>query len=68
MLRSIFLTRDQLYHEFIVRLLTSDELASEWNRIKDAEAGLSTNGEAVLLLVKANVADFLRFASLLGCH
>ena len=44
-------------------VLTSDELAAEGYRIKDTEPGLSSNSEAVLLLIESNVADFLRFAS-----
>ena len=41
------------------RLLTSDELASERNGIIDAEAALRPHGKTILLLIKANVADFI---------
>ena len=43
--------------------LTSDELASEGYCVEDAEAGLGSHSEAVLLLVKADVADLLLVAS-----
>ena len=41
------------------RLLTSDELASERNGVIDAEAALRPHRKAILLLIKANVADFI---------
>ena len=41
------------------RLLTSDELASERNGVIDAEAALRPHGKTILLLIKANVADFI---------
>ena len=39
--------------------LTSHKLASERNCIVNAEASLSAHGKAILLLVKANVANFV---------
>jgi len=38
----------------------SDELASEGDRIVNAEATLGAYGEAILLLVKPNVANLIR--------
>ena len=40
-------------------LLTSDELASERNGVIDAETALRAHSKTILLLIKANVADFI---------
>ena len=65
-----FLAREmtQFFDQVILEWLTSDKLATEWYRIKNAEACLSANCEAVLLLIESNVADLLRFASFHLCH
>ena len=51
----------------IVRL-TSDELATEGNRVVNSEASLSTHCKAVLLLIKADVANLLRATWFRHCH
>jgi len=43
-----------------LKVLTSDELPSEWDRIVYSEAALRANSKAVLFLIKANMADFIR--------
>ena len=49
-------------------LLTSDELSSERNSIVDAEAALRPHGKTILLLIKANVADFICASWCSSCH
>ena len=49
-------------------MLTSDELASERNGVIDAEAALRSHRKAILLLIKANVADFICASRCSSCH
>ena len=49
-------------------MLTSDELASEGNGVIDAEAALRAHGEAILLLIEADVADFICTSGCSGSH
>ena len=48
--------------------LTSDELSSEGICVVDAESVLGANGKAILFLIKANVANFVRASSSRYCH
>ena len=50
------------------KLLTSDELSPKWNRIVDAEAALRAHCETILLLVEADVANFVGATWCSRCH